>query len=34
MALTIREYLTADGKNSFREWLRDFLEAKRHGKTK
>jgi len=21
MALTVREYLTADGKNPFREWL-------------
>jgi hypothetical protein len=44
MALTVREYLNADGKSPFREWSqatdiarargfwRDYLEAKRHGK--
>ena len=27
MALTVREYLTADGKNPFREWLRSLTKA-------
>ncbi len=27
MALTVREYLTADGKNPFREWLRSLTTA-------
>ena len=27
MALTVREYLTADGKNPFREWLRSLNKA-------
>ena len=27
MALTVREYLTADGKNVFREWLRSLTKA-------
>ena len=27
MALTVREYLTADGKNAFREWLRSLTKA-------
>jgi putative addiction module killer protein len=29
MALTVREYLTADGKNPFREWLRSLTKAGR-----
>jgi len=39
MALTVREYLTADGKNPAKditrakEFWRDYLETKRHGKT-
>ena len=27
MALTVREYVTADGKNPFREWLRPLTKA-------
>jgi putative addiction module killer protein len=27
MALTVREYLTADGKNPFREWLGSLTKA-------
>jgi putative addiction module killer protein len=27
MALTVREYRTADGKNPFREWLRSLTKA-------
>ena len=41
MALTVREYVAADGKGSqakdiarAQEFWRDFLEAARHGKTK
>jgi hypothetical protein len=30
MALTVREYVTADRKSPFREWLGSY----RHGKTK
>ena len=29
MALTIREYMTADGKNPFREWLGSLTKAVR-----
>ena len=29
MALTVREYLTADGKNPFREWLGSLTKAVR-----
>lgn len=27
MALTVREYLTTDGKNPFREWLGSLTKA-------
>jgi len=27
MALTVREYITFDGKNPFREWLRSLTKA-------
>jgi putative addiction module killer protein len=27
MALTVREYVTADGKNLFREWVRSLTKA-------
>ncbi len=27
MALTVREYVTADGKSPFREWLRTLTKA-------
>ena len=27
MALTVREYLTANGKNPFREWLKSLTKA-------
>jgi putative addiction module killer protein len=27
MALTVREYVTADGKNPFREWVRSLTKA-------
>ena len=27
MAVTVREYLTADGKNPFREWLGSLTKA-------
>jgi hypothetical protein len=34
MALTVREYLTADGRNPFREWLGSLTKADKGSQAK